>query len=177
MRSAWLTVPNLLSLARIAAVPVILALLVVPGTQAQLAAAALFALASITDYLDGYLARRTRQVTVLGAFLDLTADKLLVAGVLIWLVGDGRVDAWIAVVIVLRELLVSGVRTFAAARGTAIPAGMAGKTKTTITLIAIVGAILGQVWAFPLLLVAVALTIVSAVPYVTSGLSSALREA
>jgi CDP-diacylglycerol--glycerol-3-phosphate 3-phosphatidyltransferase len=79
-------------------------------------------------------------------------------------------------VIVLRELLVSGVRTFAAARGVAIPAGMGGKTMTAVTCVAAVGAILDQPWAYPLLVVAVALTVVSAIPYLSAGWRAAVAS-
>mgnify|MGYP003623059019 CR=1 FL=1 len=97
----------------------------------------LFFLASITDLLDGYLARRMKVVSSFGVFLDLTADKVFVSAILIGLVQIGLVPAWIVVIIVSREFLVTGLRSMAAAMGKVIPAGMWGKQKTFITLVAI----------------------------------------
>jgi len=101
----------------------------------------LFALASITDYFDGYLARRLKVVSSLGVFLDLTADKVFVVAILVALVQIGLVPAWIVSIIVTREFLVTGLRSIAAAKGTVIPAGKWGKQKTFITLVAM-GALL-----------------------------------
>jgi CDP-diacylglycerol---glycerol-3-phosphate 3-phosphatidyltransferase len=129
--------PQLLSLSRIlAAVPI--AALILTGTSATyFAAAALFAAVSLTDLLDGPLARRGRSVGTLGIYLDTTADKVLVSVVLIALVSQHLVDAWMAMVIVGREFLVSGVRTLAGAQGFVISANFAGKIKTTVTMVAI----------------------------------------
>ena len=160
-------IPNLLSLARLIATPVVVALLLVAPPH-RIAAAILFALASITDYLDGYLARRWQVVSQFGVFADLMADKLLVAATLIAMVGIGVVPAWIAIVIVGRELVVSGLRSWAAARGVVIPAGIWGKGKTLLTLIAVTIAIVN--WSMSLsyiLLVAAAiLTLLSALDYI-----------
>ena len=109
-------IPNLLSLARLVATPVVVALLLWAPPN-RLAAAALFSLASITDYLDGYLARRWQVVSQFGVFCDLMADKLLVASTLIAMVGIGWCRAWMVIVIVGRELVVSGLRSWAAAQG------------------------------------------------------------
>lgn len=159
--------PNLLSLARLIATPVVVVLLLVAPPH-RIAAAVLFALASITDYLDGYLARRWRVVSQFGVFADLMADKLLVAATLIAMVGINVVPAWIAIVIVGRELVVSGLRSWAAARGVVIPAGIWGKGKTLLTLIAVTIAIVN--WSMSLsyiLLVAAAiLTLLSALDYI-----------
>jgi len=160
-------IPNLLSLARLIATPVVVALLLVAPPQ-RIAAAVLFSLASITDYLDGYLARRWKVVSQFGVFADLMADKLLVAATLIAMVGIRVVPAWMAIVIVGRELVVSGLRSWAAARGVVIPAGIWGKGKTLLTLIAIAITILD--WSsglsFALLVAATILTLLSAVDYI-----------
>jgi len=162
--------PNLLSLARLIATPVVVVLLLIaPLTPPhRIAAAVLFALASITDYLDGYLARRWQVVSQFGVFADLMADKLLVAATLIAMVGIGAVPAWIAIVIVGRELVVSGLRSWAAARGVVIPAGIWGKGKTLLTLIAITITIVN--WSarlsYILLVAATILTLLSALDYI-----------
>src|SRR5262249_56625776 len=94
------------------------------------AATVLFALGSVTDSLDGRIARRYHLVSRLGVFLDLTADKIFVSAALIALVQVGMVPAWIVIVIVTREFLVSGLRSLAAAQGVVIPAGGAGARQT-----------------------------------------------
>jgi CDP-diacylglycerol---glycerol-3-phosphate 3-phosphatidyltransferase len=129
--------PNGLSMLRIAAVPIIMALLLTPWQGAYMAALAVFAIASISDTLDGYMARRQKLVSNLGIFLDLTADKLLISAILITMVELSLLPAWLVVVIVGREFIVTGIRTFAAAEGVVIPAGPWGKRKTVITIVAV----------------------------------------
>jgi len=124
-----------------------------------LVATVLFLLASVTDFFDGYLARRFHVASSLGVFLDLTADKIFVAAILISLVQINLVPAWIVIIIVAREFLVTGLRSVAAAKGKVIPAGVWGKQKTFITLVAIGGVLLAkglgahQLSLFPLMLV------------------------
>ena len=162
-------IPNLLSIARLVATPVVVILLLADPHQrnSRIAAALLFSLASITDYLDGYLARRWQVISQFGVFADLMADKLLVAATLIAMVGIGRVPSWMAIVIVGRELIVSGLRSWAAARGVVIPAGIWGKGKTLLTLIAIAITIID--WSsglsYVLLVAATILTLLSALDY------------
>ncbi|HEX9134075.1 MAG TPA: CDP-diacylglycerol--glycerol-3-phosphate 3-phosphatidyltransferase [Ktedonobacteraceae bacterium] len=136
--------PNLLSFSRIVATVLVFALVIVDQSWAFLVATVVFFLASITDYFDGYLARRYHLVSPLGIFLDLTADKVFVAAILVAFVQLGLVPAWIVVIIIAREFLVTGLRSMAAAKGTVIPAGKLGKQKTFITLIAIGGILLGK---------------------------------
>jgi CDP-diacylglycerol---glycerol-3-phosphate 3-phosphatidyltransferase len=133
--------PNLLSLSRLLATVAIFVLVLFNTPWAFLAATVLFLLAAVTDFFDGYLARRYKVVSSFGVFLDLTADKVFVSTILIALVQIGLVPAWIVVIIVAREFLVTGLRSMAAAKGKVIPAGMWGKQKTLITMIAI-GALL-----------------------------------
>ncbi len=128
--------PNLLSLGRLVATVVIFVLVLLNTPWAFMTSFVLFVLASVTDFFDGYLARRLKVVSSLGVFLDLTADKILVCAILIALVQVGFVPAWIVFIIVTREFLVSGLRSMAAAKGHVIPAGIWGKQKTFITLIA-----------------------------------------
>ncbi len=137
-------VPNLLSFSRIVATILIFALVIVDQSWAFLVGTVVFFLASITDYFDGYLARRHHLVSTLGVFLDLTADKVFVAAILVAFVQLGLVPAWIVVIIIAREFLVTGLRSMAAARGTVIPAGKLGKQKTFITLVATGGILLGK---------------------------------
>src|SRR5215472_7770756 len=136
--------PNILSMSRLIATVVIFILVLVNQPWAFLSATLLFLLAAVTDYLDGYLARKMKVVSSLGVFLDLTADKVLVAAILIAMVQIGVVPAWITFIIITREFLVSGLRSLAAAKGHVIPAGKWGKQKTFITLIAIGGLLLAK---------------------------------
>ncbi len=151
-------VPNLLSLSRLVATAAIFVLVLFNTPWAFLAATALFVLASITDFFDGYLARRYKIVSSFGVFLDLTADKVLVSAILIALVQVALVPAWIVVIIVAREFLVTGLRSMAAAKGKVIPAGIWGKQKTTITMVAMGALLLAkglgahQLSLFPLML-------------------------
>ena len=130
-------IPNLLSLSRMLTTILVFVLILLNSPWAFLTATALFILASVTDFFDGYLARRFKLVSPLGVFLDLTADKVFISAILIALVQVSLVPAWIVVIIVAREFLVTGLRSIAAARGKVIPAGMWGKQKTLITMIAI----------------------------------------
>jgi len=130
-------IPNLLSLSRMLTTILVFVLILLNSPWAFLTATALFILASVTDFFDGYLARRFKVVSPLGVFLDLTADKVFISAILIALVQVSLVPAWIVVIIVAREFLVTGLRSIAAARGKVIPAGMWGKQKTLITMIAI----------------------------------------
>ena len=136
--------PNLLSFSRIVATILVFALVIVDQSWALLVATVVLFLASITDFFDGYLARRYHLVSPLGIFLDLTADKVFVAAILVAFVQLGLVPAWIVVIIIAREFLVTGLRSMAAAKGTVIPAGKLGKQKTFITLVAIGGILLGK---------------------------------
>lgn len=137
-------VPNILSACRIVMLAplVLLVLLNQPVTYAV--ATALFLLVALTDTIDGRLARRYNLVSTLGVFLDLTADKMLVSGLLIALVEVHLVPSWIVIIIVAREFLVTGMRSLAASAGKVIPAGRWGKQKTFLTLVATGGIMLGE---------------------------------
>ncbi|MEA2290496.1 MAG: CDP-diacylglycerol---glycerol-3-phosphate 3-phosphatidyltransferase [Solirubrobacteraceae bacterium] len=126
---------------RIVLAPIIMAL-VLAGDDAEIPAAVLFAIAAWTDWWDGRLARRWNITTTLGSFLDTTADKLLVTGVLIALVGADRVSPWIAGIIIGRELIILGLRGAVAVDGAMIQPSIWGKLKTTAQFVAIVLAIL-----------------------------------
>src|SRR2546425_10853834 len=115
---------------RILLVPVLVVALLQATPHGSWVAAGVFALAAVTDTLDGYLARSRRSVTTFGKVMDPIADKLLVAAALISLVSLGRVDAWVAMVIIAREFAVSGLRVAAGVQGGGIPANRLGKAKT-----------------------------------------------
>ena len=135
------TLPNMLGLARIAATPVVVLLLLLPFPGAGLLAFVIYAAAASTDYLDGRIARARNQVSALGVFLDLTADKVLVAGVLIAMVEVGVLPTWIVATLLIRELVVQGVRQVAASASVVIAARRLGKWKAFATNVAI-GALL-----------------------------------
>lgn len=130
---------------RVALTPVVMALVLVGYRvrYAYVAAAILFAIAAATDFFDGRLARRWKQTTTLGTFLDTTADKLLVSGVLIALVSVDRVSAWIAFIIIGREVLIMGLRgAVSAADGTVVKPSIWGKLKANVQFLAIFMAII-----------------------------------
>ena len=133
-----INVPNVLTLARILLIPVFIILFVHPTPDQSLAAAVVFAVAAVTDMLDGYIARRTGQVTKLGKLLDPLADKLLVLSALILLMNVERVSALIVLLIVGRELAVTGIRAIAAGEGMIIPAETTGKYKMALQVVAII---------------------------------------
>lgn len=137
-----LTAPNVLTLFRVAIAPLLVYLLLYTGPVASALAAAVFLLATLSDYLDGYLARSYGTTTTLGKFLDPLADKLIVAAALIMLAGAPaplRVPAWLVVVIVWRELMVTGLRAVAAGENVVIGASDLGKYKMVLQAIAIQG--------------------------------------
>ena len=150
-----MNLPNSITLSRIAAIPLFLVVLSshspvrTPGFQECLAAG-LFIVASITDGLDGYFARRRGQVTTMGILLDPLADKLMVSAAYIVLVAytPDIVLPWIAVLVIGREFLVSGLRSIAAAEGFTIEASEIGKLKTVLQIVSVVAAILAHRWIY-----------------------------
>ncbi len=140
MTTRW-TLPNLLGLFRLAITPVLVAVVLLSFPGGGLLAFVLFVPAALSDLFDGWLARARGQVTTLGVFLDLTADKVLVTAVLIALAQAGLAAAWIVIVIVVRELVVAGVRQLAANAQLLVASEGLGKAKTVVTLVAI-GALL-----------------------------------
>jgi len=135
-RPARLTsLPNLLGLSRIAATPVVIALLLFPFPGGGVLAFVIFGLAAITDFIDGRVARARGEVSPLGVFMDLTADKVLVAGVLVAMVEVGLLPTWMVATLLIRELVVQGVRQVAASADVVIAARRLGKGKTVTTLL------------------------------------------
>ena len=125
-----LNLPNAITLTRIALIPVFLWFTWFESRLDSFVAAVLFAITGATDFLDGWVARRKGLVTVIGKFLDPLADKLIVMAALVMLVHLGRVAAWVVIVIMAREFIVTGLRTIAMSEGIVIPAGQEGKHKT-----------------------------------------------
>ena len=136
-----LNVPNALTLLRILAVPVVVVALVGEVENGDLLAGIVFTAAALTDGLDGYIARRRGSVTTFGTLMDPLADKLLIIAALVSLVSLDRLEAWIAMVIIARELAVTALRAVAVQQGVVISASWLGKAKTTLQVAAIIGLI------------------------------------
>ncbi|OQY23893.1 MAG: CDP-diacylglycerol--glycerol-3-phosphate 3-phosphatidyltransferase [Desulfobacteraceae bacterium 4572_35.2] len=134
--------PNILTFCRIASVPVVVGILFSDSREMGFWAALIFSIASITDWLDGYLARKWEIVTVMGKFLDPLADKLIVMAALIMLIPLGRVPAWAVFLIIARETLVTGLRSVASSEGIVIAASDLGKYKTIFQMVAIIALLL-----------------------------------
>ena len=143
-REAYVNLPNLLTFSRLLLIPIFVMLFSQPTTERSLAAAAVFGVAAITDLLDGYLARRRSEVTKLGRLLDPIADKLLVLSGLILLVQFQRVPAFVAILIIAREVAVTGVRAIAAAEGMVLSVETTGKYKMTAQVLAILCLIVAE---------------------------------
>lgn len=176
------SLPNLLTLSRIVVIPLVVATFYMDGAIARWVACALFVAAAITDWFDGYLARSRNQVSALGRFLDPIADKLLVAAVLLMLVAFDRVSpasVLPALVILLREILVSGLREFLAEIRIGMPVSRLAKWKTGIQMVALPVLLVGDVGPHELpvrvfgeicLWAAAVLTMVTGWDYLRSGL-------
>jgi CDP-diacylglycerol--glycerol-3-phosphate 3-phosphatidyltransferase len=145
-----MTLPNKLSLLRLAVIPLVVAALLMGGPEPEnatlaawlrLAALVLFLGATLTDWLDGRIARARNQITILGKLLDPLADKVLVASVLIALVELGTIQAWMVIIILAREFIVTGLRSLAALEGRAMAADNWGKYKTALQLVTILVAL------------------------------------
>jgi cardiolipin synthase len=184
------SLPNLLTLSRILAIPLVVAMFFVPGDYARWFACVLFSAAALTDWLDGHMARRWAQQSELGRFLDPIADKLLVSATLFMLVAKGRFSAeWAllpALVILCREILVSGLREYLAELRVGLPVSRLAKWKTAIQMVAIGVLIVGD--AGPamlpvvrigeaLLWLAALLTLVTGYDYLRAGLAHMTRAA
>lgn len=166
-----MNLPNRLSIARVALIPVCLLFLHVDTPFCQAMALIVFLAASLTDWLDGYLARRDNIITNFGKFLDPVADKLLVLSTMIALCGLGRFPSWACIVVLFRELAVDGLRLIAVEQGKVIAAGKLGKIKTTLQMTTLVVFLLKN-WPFGdfpmdsiLLALTIGMTIWSGVDY------------
>jgi CDP-diacylglycerol---glycerol-3-phosphate 3-phosphatidyltransferase len=163
-----LNLPNVLTVLRIMLVPVLVVALVGNTPAGDVLAAVVFALASLTDFVDGYLARARDSITTFGKLMDPLADKLLIVAALISLVSLHRLAAWVAMVIITRELAVTVLRVGAMQAGVVMGASWFGKLKTCLQIAAILAviAVHGQpVWVSALLYLAVAVTVLSGLDY------------
>ena len=163
-----LNLPNVLTVLRILAVPVIVVALLDETPNGDVVAAVVFALAAVSDGLDGYLARSRDAVTTFGKLMDPIADKLLIVAALISLVSLGRLAAWVAMVIIAREFAVTALRAIAAEQGVVISASWLGKAKTILQVAAVFGLIIWEPapLAIDLLVyAAVAVTVISGADY------------
>ena len=183
-RRMFLTLPTLLTWARIVAIPLIVGVFyldVISQAERNLVATVLFVVVALTDWLDGYLARKLNQTSSFGAFLDPVADKFLVCSSLLILLELGRVNAFVALVIVGREIAISALREWMAQIGASrsVAVHMVGKLKTTVQMVAIpfllfdgslFGVIPTRLWGTWLILAAVVLTIWSMVYYLRKAI-------
>jgi CDP-diacylglycerol---glycerol-3-phosphate 3-phosphatidyltransferase len=168
---------NKLTVLRIMLVPIFLICAMIDTTTTNIIALSIFIIASVTDKLDGYIARSRNQITNFGKFMDPLADKLLVTCALILLVEKGIIAAWVVVIIIAREFIVSGLRTLAASQGVVIAASNWGKLKTVIQMIAIIMGLLSLVYnpewlniiTQVTIYIAAVITIVSGVDYFIKG--------
>lgn len=171
------TLPNLLSFFRIGIIPVLVYLLSFTDRASAVLAAALFVIASITDYFDGYFARRNRSVSDLGKILDPLADKLMVLSVLIMLAamdrpGEPSVPAWLVVVIIARESAVTVIRGIALSEGIVMHAETLGKYKFILQTFAVVGLLVHyRYWGVDFFVAGIYFLVLSAVIAVWSGIS------
>jgi cardiolipin synthase len=176
-------IANILTMSRIAAIPLIAALLFFDQPVLRWIAFALFAVACITDFFDGYIARRMAQVSALGRFLDPIADKLVVAAILMVMTAHGQIRGWVvlpALIILCREILVSGLREYLAELKVRLPVSILAKWKTTMQMVAMGFLIVGEsavppTWPIQivgegLLWLAAALTLLTGYDYLRVGL-------
>jgi CDP-diacylglycerol---glycerol-3-phosphate 3-phosphatidyltransferase len=173
-----LNVPNVLTVLRILLVPVLVVALLDQTPNGDLLAAIVFAVASMTDAIDGWLARRRRSITTFGKLMDPLADKLLVIGALLALVSLGRLAAWVAMVIIAREFAVTVLRMGATQQGVVAPARAFGKAKTVMQVAMVFALILAggsPVWVNLLVYATVAVTVLSGADYFF-GLRRSLAE-
>jgi CDP-diacylglycerol--glycerol-3-phosphate 3-phosphatidyltransferase len=163
-----LNLPNALTMLRILAVPVVVVALLGSTPNGDVIAAIVFAGAALTDGLDGYFARSRGAITTFGKLMDPLADKLLIIGALVSLVSLGRLAAWVAMVIIVREVAVTILRTIAAERGLVIAASWLGKAKTVLQIAAVIALIAADpapVWVDVLVYIALAVTLISGADY------------
>ena len=181
-----LNLPNILTFTRILLVPVYIFIFSDTTPGRAIIAAGVFGLAALTDLLDGYLARKRAQITTIGRLLDPIADKVLVVAGLVLLVQYQRIEAWIAIVLISREIGVTGIRAIAAAEGIIVPAGALGKFKVVLQVAAIImltleGAVVLpfvslSLWGTVALYLALGFSIISGVQYAVDIWQEFLRK-
>lgn len=137
LRDEFTDLPNLLTLGRVLVIPFVVLFIDNRSQVRSFVAMLLYLAAAVTDFLDGFLARRRGQVSILGKFLDPLADKLIVMAAMVMLVETDRLPAWMVVLLLARELAITGLRSIASSEGLVIPAGQLGKYKTALQLVGI----------------------------------------
>jgi CDP-diacylglycerol--glycerol-3-phosphate 3-phosphatidyltransferase len=175
-----LNLPNVLTVLRIMLVPVLVVALLGNTPSGDVLAAVVFALASLTDFVDGYLARARDSITTFGKLMDPLADKLLIVGALLALVSLHRLEGWVAMVIIARELAVTVLRVNAGQSGVVIAASMFGKVKTCVQIAAILAVIAvhgSPLWVSLLVYLAVAITVLSGLDYFRRATRPACSDA
>jgi CDP-diacylglycerol--glycerol-3-phosphate 3-phosphatidyltransferase len=155
LKKEFFNLPNMLTMFRILIIPLVLWYIYYESRINSFIAACLFTLASITDFFDGWLARRQNMITVLGKFLDPLADKLIVMSTLVMLVPLGRIPAWVVVLLLARELSITGLRGIASSEGLVIAASQGGKWKTAFQLTGILGLLIH--YPYPIALISPAI--------------------
>lgn len=153
LRDELVNLPNLITYLRILVIPVFLWLVWRGDPVSSVLAAVLFTLAALSDILDGWLARKMNLVSVVGKLMDPLADKLIVTAALVMLAQMGRIEAWLVIVILSRELIVSGLRQIASSEGLVIAASQGGKWKTALQLSGIIGVLVHYPYTVDLLVV------------------------
>ena len=153
LRRELTNLPNLVTMGRVVVIPFVLIFIDNFNPLRTFIASLLYLLAAAGDFLDGYLARSRGQVSTLGKFLDPLADKLIVNAVLVFMVALGRVEPWVVVVLIARDLAVNGLRSIASAQGLVISASEGGKIKTALQLVAIMMLLIH--FSYPLLVVGI----------------------
>lgn len=174
-----MTLPNILTCVRVLLIPVFMVLAYQNNMPCDIAALIVYVVACLTDYVDGYLARKNNQVTNFGKFMDPVADKLLVMAALLIFIEDGTIPAWAVAIILGREFIVSALRMVAASEGLVIAANMWGKAKTMITMITLIFLLcpIGPIMLGPVSLqtimiwITVVITAISGVTYITDNFS------
>ena len=172
-----MTLPNILTCVRVLLIPVFMVLAYQNNMPCDIAALIVYVVACLTDYVDGYLARKNNQVTNFGKFMDPVADKLLVMAALLIFIEDGTIPAWAVAIILGREFIVSALRMVAASEGLVIAANMWGKAKTMITMITLIFLLcpIGPILLGPVSLqdimfwITVIITAISGITYITDN--------
>ena len=174
-----MNLPNKITVLRVVLIPFFIVFMMMSASWAKWAALAVFVAASLTDFVDGHLARKLNMITDFGKFMDPLADKILVAAAMILLTEEGIIPAWIVIVIIGREFIVSGFRMLAAEKGRVIAAGWWGKIKTAETMVMLVIVLLFQAIGLSggvyfvieqvLIYLALVLTVVSMIDYFTKN--------
>jgi CDP-diacylglycerol--glycerol-3-phosphate 3-phosphatidyltransferase len=173
LRESLFNLPNLLTLVRVGSIPILVGLLYLPGQVWSWVAGWLFFVAGLTDLFDGWLARRLKKVTLVGQYLDPVADKLLIASMLVMLSSLDRLPAWMTILVICREIAVTGMRALAAQHGLSVPSDLWGKWKTAWQMLGVfllllyypMGQFQTQIWGMCSMWMAVAITAWSGIAY------------